>query len=405
MGKHHVNFTRYRLIVRTRKLVVVSVAALLLALSAVYAIWSAFHPLYKSTCSIKFEKELTLGDLFSRTITLPEGDNIETQQAIITSYDLLADVAKKLSLITQSAQATDPEVYSIVDNLIKKVHVEREKSTNIINISVTDRDPAFAQKITNELTETYIRQHNEQQQRRLTEVIKYIKEQLHEVRDKLKQSEEQFNGFSQSNQLISIDHQSENLLLQKKELEDAIRVEGNNIKGNQLKLEFRELDGKINALMGKKLEFNKLKKEVESLRNMASFLEEKNQEAMIRLAEKPNEIEIVKRAQLSTEPVNPPKIIETCLIGLITGLVLGLIIAFISEILGSSAGLIEEIENDLKLKVIGVIPQTDINKVLEGIKRSQDKDLDEFSWSSHINLVSHFAPRTMIAESFRSWDH
>ena len=80
---------------------------------------------------------------------------------------------------------------------------------------------------------TYIRQQSGQQQSRLKEVIKYIEEQLKTTKEKLEKSEEQLNRFSQDNQIILIDHQSGNLLLRKKELEDAIRIENDTAKKRQ----------------------------------------------------------------------------------------------------------------------------------------------------------------------------
>ena len=39
---------------------------------------------------------------------------------------------------------------------------------------------------------------------------------------------------------------------------------------------------------------------------------------MIRLVEKPDVVEIIKRAQLSSRPVNPPDLVKAGLIGLLS---------------------------------------------------------------------------------------
>ena len=385
-------------IIKKRRRMIIYTAAVLLILSAAYSAWNTISPLYKSTCSIKFEKEAAVGGLFSKILSSPEADDIETQQVIITSYDLLVEVAGNLSLIPGEGSINDPSLYAVIDNLRSKVTFEKEDASNIIHISVTDKDPAFAQKLANELAETYIRQQSGQQQSRLKEVIRYIDEQLKTTKEKLEQSEGQLNRFSQDNQIILIDHQSGNLLLRKKELEDAIRIENDTDKKDKLKLDIQEVDAKINDLMDKQLEFNRLKKEVDDSGSMASFLEEKKQDAMIRLAEKPNVVEIVKRAQLPSEPVNPPGIVKTCLAGLIAGALLGLILALLSEIFSGQVRLIDEIEKNLGLKVLGVIPQTFRKKVIEGLKKEPDESVGRM----YINLVSHFAPKTMISESVRA---
>lgn len=351
---------------------IIYTAVALLILSAAYAVWNTFSPLYKATCSIKFEKETTIGGLFSKILS-SESNDIETQKVIITSYDLLAEVAVNLSLINRTASINEPNVYAVIDDLRSKVNFEKEDALNIIHISATDSSPAFAQKFANELAETYNRQQSEQHQKRLKDVIRYIEEQLITTKDKLEKSEERLKRYSQDNQLISIDHQSGTLLLRKKELEDEIRIEKNAKKIEKLKLDIQEVDTKIDDLMNKKLELNRLKKEVDSSGSMVSFLEEKKQEAMIRLAEKPNVVDIVKRAQLPAIPVNSPNIVKTCLTGLIAGFLLGVIIALLSEIFSSQVRLIDEIESSLDLKVLGVIPRTDKRKILEGMKGGQRK--------------------------------
>ncbi len=391
----------WRIIVK-RKLIIIYTAFLLLALSAAYAVWDAFPPLYKSTCSIKFEKEAAVGGLFSKILSSPGGNDIETQQVIITSYDLLVEVAGNLSLISGTGSINEPEVHAVIDDLRSKVTFEKEDASNIIHISVTDKDPAFAQKMANDLAETYSRQQSGQQQKRLKEVINYIEEQLETTKDKLQESEEQVNRFSQDNQLILIDHQSGNLLLRKKELEDKISAETDTKKISKLRLDIREVDAKINDLTGKQLEFNRLKKEVDTSRSMASFLEEKKQEAMIRLAEKPDVLEIVKRAQFPSTPVNPPDIAKICLTGLIAGILLGLITALLSEIFSRQIRLIDEIEKHLGIRVLGVIPLAGRKKVIEGLEKDQEKRPDESAGRMYINLVSHFAPKTMISESIRA---
>ena len=63
------------------------------------------------------------------------------EQVIITSYDLLVEVAGNLSLIPRAGSINAPEVYAVIDNLRSKVTFEKEDASNIIHISVTDKGP------------------------------------------------------------------------------------------------------------------------------------------------------------------------------------------------------------------------------------------------------------------------
>ena len=67
------------------------------------------------------------------------------------------------------------------------MQVEREELTNILDIEVTDSDPAFAQKLAATIARTYQELHAEKQMKRTTEAIKYIADQLAEIQDSSKQ--------------------------------------------------------------------------------------------------------------------------------------------------------------------------------------------------------------------------
>jgi len=342
----------------------------------------------------------------------------------------------------------------------------------------------------NELASTYKKLHAEQQGQRTTEAIKYIEDQLKSVRQKLRESEEEFNRFSQANQLISIDLQSENLLLRKKEINDDIRKQNEDKKDFEalyarverfiqdpssvdtnfysskansqyqssnnslvelllnrdsllenytsqhpeviaisqkitenarkmlmllkqqiddtekrridLEGELREVDSLTSLLMEKKLDYDRLKREVESFRDMTALLENKHQEALITKAEKPEEVVIVKPALLSTIPINPPKTAATGAMGIMIGIVLGLVFAFIAETFDTSLGAIEDVEETLGAKVLGVIPHADAKDIIVHLKDKIPKDADESTLKKMVSLISHFAPKTMIAESFRA---
>lgn len=494
MAQYDINLREYWRILKKRKPIVIITAIVLGFFSTFFAVIQAPTPLYTSACSIKFERETTIEGLYAKTISWSAGDDIETQISIITSYPVLQEVAQRLGLIPDRDDTEEDRLKSnvigIIEGLKGKVVVSREGYTNILNIFVTDPNPNFAQRLANTLASTYKEMHSKQLNKRTTDAIRYIDNQLNKTRQKLRESEERFNRFSQENQLLSIDMQSENLLLRTKEFDDEIRkvnedkrelesvlgrvsrfiknpsgsdtdfyssranrqyqATNDNLVGLLLKkdtlledytaqhpevigisqkinetarkmlillrlqindLEKKNIDlrrelekvgNKTNLLMDKKLEYNRLKREVESYRDMTALLEQKNQEALIRKAEKPEEVVIVKPALLPSTPINPPKTATTGAMGAFIGIVLGLIIAFIVETFDTSLGAIEDVEETLGAQVLGVIPQADAKAIHESMKDQYPEDIDEHSITKIVNLVSHFAPKTMVAESFRA---
>ena len=493
MAQYDINLREYWRILKKRKFTVLFVAVVLAVFSTAFAVFNAPAPIYTAECSIKFEKETTVEGLYAKTITWSGSDDIETQISVMKSFTIFEKVAQRLGLIPKTSLPPDSParggIAKVVDNLQSKVEITRQGMTNILNIKVKDEEPAFAQKLANTIAATYKDLHSEVQMRRTLEAIRYIEEQLVQVRQKLREAEEEFNRFTQNNQILSIDIQSEKLLARSQEVQNGIRKlvenqeelrstvarldkfianpsgQGNfysakattqyqaaNDSLTELQLrretllkdftplhpevvdagrkilegarkmrllllsqlgdfekqegdsrsELLELESKSSAMMEKKLEYDRLKRKVELYNDMTTLLERKNQEALIKKAEKPEEVTVVKPALFPTEPVNPPRTATTGLMGLVIGLVLGLIAAFIVETFDTSIGAIEDVEETLKTKVLGVIPQMDVKELHESFKEKLPEGVAEDISPAHmVNMVSHYAPKSMMAESFR----
>ena len=159
----------------------------------------------------------------------------------------MKEVASDMGIIPQTAITEEvflePHYSSKIESLQSRVEVVREDYTDILNILVTDHDPSFTQELANTVVSTYKRLHAEQQSQRTEEAIRYIDDQLEKTRQRLKDSENEFNEFSQKNQLLSIDMQSENLLLRKKDIQDDLR------KQDEIKEEIRGLNSELSKFV------------------------------------------------------------------------------------------------------------------------------------------------------------
>jgi capsular exopolysaccharide synthesis family protein len=433
--------------------------------------------------------------LYGKTISLSIiDDDIETQISVIKSYLVFQKVAEKLKLLPNKAildgSPLQSKMIPVIETLQAKVEVERDNYAHILNITVTDTNAVFAQRLANTVALTYREFHTEQQMKRTTEAIKYIEDQLRKIRQKLQESEDEFNRFSQDNQLISIDMQTEDLLVRTREIQNEIRwlredkweLEGilqrlkqfvenptgssakfhskkadneyqtvNNALVNlllkkdtllktytlrhpevmaisneiienarkmlillqlqihdmekkhvDLKRELAKFDRKIQLLMDKKLEFDRLKRKVQLHHDMTTLLEKKNQEALITKAEKPEEVIIVKPALLSRAPINPPKTATNAAMGVMIGMILGLAIAFMMETFDTSLGAIEDVEETLGTQVLGVIPHADDRDIQDRLKDRYPQGVPLSLMKQMSYLRSHFDPKSMMAENFRA---
>ena len=495
MAQYDVNLREYWRIVRKRKITVLVIALVLGVFSTTFAVLRAPTPIYTTVCVIEIKKEAVVEGVYNKTVSWSDSDDIETQMTVIKSYDVFEKVAEKLGLIPRSANKENrpqlkSHVIATIESLQGKVEVTREKYSSILNIKVTDGSPVFAQRLANNVASVYKELHGEHQTKRTREALRYIDDQLRDVREKLREAEDRFNRFSKENELISIDLQSENLVARAQEIqkeiakleEEKIEFEGiavrlnkfinnpvgaghnfDSVKANSryqsandtlvslllkretllreftpkhpevtaisdeifetakkmeyllqlhlrgterresdLRRELESLDKKTKLMLDKKLEFNRLKREVELYTDMTTLLERKNQEALIKRSEKPEEVNIVKPALLPSSPINPPRTVATGAMGVVIGFVFGLVIAFVVETFDTSLGAIEDVEQTLKTAVLGVIPQVDVKDIQETVQQKHPEGMDEHAMKHVVNLIAHFVPKSMMAESFRA---
>jgi succinoglycan biosynthesis transport protein ExoP len=495
LAQYDVNLREYWRIIRKRKFIILVISVILGVFSTTFAILSAPAPIFTTTCIVELKREPVVEGVYNKTVSWSDSDDIETQETVIKSYAVFEKVAERLSLIPRGSLRGDRQqlkshAIATLENLQSKVEVTRVKYSSILNITVTDGSSEFAQKLANTVAQVYKEVHEEQQTRATREALKYIDDQLRDVRDRLREAENRFNRFSKENELISVDLQSDNLVAQAQEIHKGIakldedKAEFENISGRLAKFinnpagsghnfdsmkastryqaandalvslllkrdtllrdftpkhpevitindeitetakkmdyllhiqlraiegretelhnELESLDKKTKLMLDKKLEFNRLKREVELYTDMTTLLERKNQEALIKRSEKPEEVNIVKPALLPAGPINRPKTVATGAMGIVIGFIFGVVIAFIVETFDTSLGAIEDVEQTLKTVVLGVIPQVDLKDIQENLQEKHPAGLDEHSMKHVVSLIAHFVPKSMMAESFRA---
>lgn len=159
---------------------------------------------------------------------------------------------------------------------------------------------------------------------------------------------------------------------------------------------------RLRELPEKGLELARLERDVKINTDVYTLLEQKYQEALIKEAEKIDDVQIVRPALESTIPINPPKIMQTTFVGLLLGLILGVVIAFLIETFDMSISTIEEVENFLGIPVLGIIPHVSAKEIKDSFGEDQAGKSDEEIDSRMMRLVSHFAPKSTLAESYRA---
>jgi Mrp family chromosome partitioning ATPase/uncharacterized protein involved in exopolysaccharide biosynthesis len=149
------------------------------------------------------------------------------------------------------------------------------------------------------------------------------------------------------------------------------------------------------------MELSRIERDVKINQELFSLLKTKYQEALIKEAEKIEEVSITKRAAEPKFSKNPPKFFLNTLLGAVIGMILGLVFAFIFESLDTSIGTLEDVEEFLDIPVIGSIPNMSTDKVDDFLRERYSISTD-YRMEIYRALISHSMPKSIVAESYRS---
>ncbi|HLC41688.1 MAG TPA: AAA family ATPase, partial [Methylomirabilota bacterium] len=137
--------------------------------------------------------------------------------------------------------------------------------------------------------------------------------------------------------------------------------------------------------------------------DLYSNLRVKHQEALIKEAERIEEVSVVRPATDPALPVSSGTV-NMVVIGAVIGLVLGLVLAFVQETLDTSIGTIEDVESYLEVPVLGVIPHIEAGEVVDRLieHRPELASMDREDLERHGLLITHFDPKAPVAEAYRT---
>jgi polysaccharide biosynthesis transport protein len=142
----------------------------------------------------------------------------------------------------------------------------------------------------------------------------------------------------------------------------------------------------------------RLQREADLQQSLYTQLKGKYQEVLIQESGKVEEVSVVKPAVAPAYPFNVPSKLMIVLTGVVMGLIIGVVLAFLAEVFDTSMGTIEDVEELLKVPVLGVIPQLDSDPKRKG--RPERGDAGTRNRSR--DLVTHYEPKSQAAESFRA---
>jgi tyrosine-protein kinase Etk/Wzc len=319
-------------------------------------------------------------------------------------------VGERMGLIKENASAE--QVNSVVGQLQGQVETEKVGFTNMIRINTTADTAKVAMDLANIVAEVYIEENLSGKARQSRQARVFIEEQLAALDTRLQKSEDRLRQFGDEVKNIRLAEPIQKKLVdlefQRAEFEQ--KYTDKHPKILELKDQIASMEKQIKGMSGEELEYARLAREVDVNKKLYAMLKEKLEETRITEAEKAPDVSMVNPALMPGSPISGNKLMGL-MAGMMLGLVLGLSFAFLFETLDTSIGTIEDVENVVKLPVLGVVPSIDVEERFKNrppniFDRVKDRIMPQKAKTDEeqgaIRMIAHYKPQSPIAEAFRN---
>ena len=380
--------------------------------------------------------------------------NTQTEQVILTGKTnqsntlRTADGLWNISIYTQD-QLND--VYLIqkqslpaaVNNILTNYSVaEKGKLTGILGLNYQGTDKTHITQVLNAILVSYSQQNIERRSAETAQTLKFLDEQLPELKQQLDVAEREFNKFRQQYNTVDVTKESElyltqsvTLETQKAELEQKVAeasakytaehpvMQQMNAQLGAINKKIGELNATLKELPDLQRRYLQLYREVEVKQQLYTAL--LNSYQQLRIA-KAGEIGNVRIVDTAVEPIAPiaPKKLQILILSIFLGGFLGTLLALLCNMMRTGIKDSTQIENELDLPVYATVPRSPVQesriKILKkkknipilAVKNSDDIAIESlrsmrtaihFALSSaRNNLITISGPAPEVGKSFIS---
>ncbi|KHN65895.1 tyrosine protein kinase [Acinetobacter calcoaceticus] len=270
---------------------------------------------------------------------------------------------------------------SAIKNISSNYSVEeRGKLTGILGLNYQGQDQEHITRVLNAILATYSAQNIERRTAESAQTLKFLDEQLPDLKKQLDDAERQFNKFRQQYNTVDVTKESELYLTQsitletkKAELEQkqaemvakytAEHPAMREINGQlaAINKQIGELNSTLKQLPDVQRQYLQLYREVEVKTQLYTALLNSYQQLRIAKAGEIGNVRIVDTAIEPVQPIKPKKLL-ILILSVFVGGIIGAIIALLRNMLRTGIKDSGQIENELDLPVYATVPRSPIQE-------------------------------------------
>lgn len=257
---------------------------------------------------------------------------------------------------------------------------EKGKMTGILGLNYEGQDKAHITQVLNAILQAYSQQNVERRSAETAQTLKFLEDQLPELRQQLDVAEREFNQFRQQSNTVDVTKESELYLTQsialetqKAQLEQSVAEASAKYTSEHpvmqqmeaqlaaINSRIAELNGTLKQLPDLQRRYLQLYREVEVKQQLYTAL--LNSYQQLRIA-KAGEIGNVRIVDTAVEPLQPiaPKKLQILILSIFLGGFLGTLIALLRNMMRTGIKDAAQIENELDIPVYATVPRSAVQE-------------------------------------------
>ena len=266
-----------------------------------------------------------------------------------------------------------------VSNILSQFEIsEKGKGTGILSLNYQGTDKEYITQVLNAILVAYSQQNIERRTAETAQTLKFLEDQLPELKQQLSTAEREFNKFREQYNTVDVTQesglyisQSISLEMTKATLEQQIAetsakyttehpaMQQMNAQLGAINKKVAELDGTLKRLPELQRQYLQLFREVEVKQQLYTALLNSYQQLRI---VKAGEIGNVRVVDTAVEPIQPiaPKKLQILILSIFLGGFLGTLLALLRNMMRSGIKDSSQIENELDLPVYATVPRSPI---------------------------------------------
>lgn len=292
---------------------------------------------------------------------------------------------------------------------------EKGKLTGVLGLNYQGEDKKHITQVLNAILTAYSQQNIERRSAETAQTLKFLEDQLPELKQQLDVAEREFNRFRQQSNTVDVTKESELYLTQsialetqKAQIEQQVAeasskytnehpmMQQMNAQLGAINKKIAELDGTLKRLPELQRQYLQLFREVEVKQQLYTGL--LNSYQQLRIA-KAGEIGNVRIVDTAVEPIQPikPKKLQILILSIFLGGFLGTLLALLRNMMRSGIKDAAQIENELDLPVYATVPRSLIQESRNNLlKKKKNIPILAVKDSGDIAIESLRSMRTAI---------